>query len=79
MLPIRESPFLDVKAGDDEDDVVDAIDSGGVRWVGGCLSVPANPDAMQCYAMLCSAVLCYAARRHCPSPLMDDACPLMAG
>ena len=59
MLPIRESPFLDVKAGDDEDDVVDAIDSGGVRWVGGCLSVPANADAMQCYAMLCSAVLCY--------------------
>ena len=65
MLPIRESPFLDVKAGDDEDDVVDAIDSGGVRWVGGCLSVLANPDALQCtavlcYALLCSAMLCYA-------------------
>ena len=38
MLPITESPFfvLILKDGGD-DDVVDAIDSGGVRWVGGCL------------------------------------------
>ena len=57
MLPIRESPFLDVKADDDEDDVVGAIDSGGVRWVGGCLSVPTNADAMQCYALQCYAML----------------------
>lgn len=61
MLPIRESPFFcNVKAGDDDDVVVDAIDSGGVRWVGGCLSVPANPDAVQCYALQCYAMLCYA-------------------
>ena len=49
-----------MKTGGDNDDVVGAIDSGGVRWVGVPVSVPAMLDAA-----LYNALLCYAAR-HCP-------------
>ena len=62
-----------MKEDGDDDDVVGAIDSGGVRWVGGPVSVPALLDAAPYHALLC-----YAAR-PLPGPLMDDACPLMAG
>ena len=38
MLPITESPFFVRSVEDrDDDDVVGAIDSGGVRWVAVCL------------------------------------------
>ena len=47
------------KDGDD-DDVVGAIDSGGVRWVGASVSVPAMLDALLCSALLCFALLCTA-------------------